>query len=332
MGQILSQEEVDALLRGMEGGDISPERTNSRKRDEVWITRPYDFASHDKIVRGKLPQLDAVNERFCRLFKVRLSNMLRRMGNISYASLETLKLGNFMRSISVPSSINIIHSEKFNINALIILETKLVISLVDLFFGGKGDTGSGYKMEGREFTSIEQSMLRKVAGGAVKDLNEAFKPVVDLDLNYVRNESNPQFTGVINDNDTVIVAEFEAGLEHVNGSVMVCIPYTLIELIKPSFGAVISGASSPPVDRVWTDKFTGHLKSVPVEISARLGNSKLTGRQIANLKKGDVIMLDNSPDGEVEVNVQGEAKFYGKAGILGRNLAVEIVRTYDGRA
>ncbi len=331
MGQILSQEEVDALLRGMEGGEISRERTDNGKLNEVWITKPYDFAARDKIVRGKLPQLDAVNERFCRLFRLRLSNMLRKMGTISYASLETLRLGNFMRSISVPSSINIIRSEKFNISALIILETKLVISLVDLFFGGKGDSGSGYKMEGREFTSIEQSMLRKVAVGAVKDLNDAFKPVVDLELNYVRNESNPQFSGIINDNDTVIVAEFEAGLEHVSGSVMICLPYMLIGLIKPSFGAQASGNSQPSADRTWTENFMGHLNSVPVEISASLGNSKLTGRQMANLKKGDVIMLDNSSDGKVAVNVQGETKFYGRVGILGKNLAVEIISTYNGR-
>jgi flagellar motor switch protein FliM len=332
MGQILTQEEVDALLRGMEGGDISRERADSGKRNEAWITRPYDFASHDKIVRGKLPQLDAVNERYCRLFRVRLSNMLRKMGTISYASLETLSLGNFMRSVSVPSSINIIRSEKFNISGLIILETKLVISLIDLFFGGKGGAGSGYKMEGREFTSIEQSMLEKVAVGAVKDLNEAFKPVADLDLVYVRNESNPQFTGILKDNDTVIVAEFEAGLEHVSGSVMVCLPYTLIELIKPGFGAGASGSPSSSADRKWTEQFMGHLNSVPVEISVRLGNSRLTGRQIANLKKGDVIMLDNSPDGEVEVNVQGETKFYGRAGTLGKNLAVEIIRACKGKA
>jgi len=330
MGQILSQEEVDALLRGMVGGDVSKETTAKGTLDEMWITRPYDFAAHDKIVRGKMPQLDAVNDRFCRLFRVRLSNILRRMGEVSYASLETLRFGNFMRSISVPSSISIIRSEKFNISALIILETKLVISLVDLFFGGRGGAGSGYKMEGREFTSIEQGMLRKVADGAVKDLNEAFKPVEDLGLSYVRNESNPQFTGIINDNDTVIVAEFEAGLEHANGSIMICIPYKLIELIKPSLGAVTSGASSPPTDRLWTEKFRGHLNSVPIEISVGLGSSKLTGRQIANLKKGDVIMLDNSTGGELEVNVQGETKFYGKAGTLGENLAVEIVRTYEG--
>jgi flagellar motor switch protein FliM len=332
MGQILSQEEVDALLRGMVGGNVSREASAKGALDEIWITRPYDFAAHDKIVRGKIPQLDAVNDRFCRLFKVRLSNMLRRMGDISYASLETLRFGNFMRSISVPSSISIIRSEKFNISALIILETKLVISLVDLFFGGRGSAGSGYKMEGREFTSIEQSMLRKIASGAVKDLNEAFKPVEDLGLVYVRNESIPQFTGIINDNDTVIVAEFEAGLEHANGSVMVCIPSMLIELIKPSLGAVMSGNSSPPIDRLWSEKFRENLKSVPVEISVELGSSKLTGRQIGNLKKGDVIMLDNSPGGELEVNVQGEAKFYGRAGTLGESLAVEIVRTYDGPA
>jgi flagellar motor switch protein FliM len=332
MGQILSQEEVDALLRGMVGGDVSREEAAKGTLNQVWITRPYDFAAHDKIVRGRIPQLDAVNDRFCRLFKVRLSNMLRRMGDISYASLETLRFGNFMRSISVPSSISIIRSEKFNISALIILETKLVISLVDLFFGGRGSAGSGYKMEGREFTSIEQSMLRKVASGAVKDLNEAFKPVEDLGLVYVRNESNPQFTGIINDNDTVIVAEFESGLEHANGSVMVCIPAMLIELIKPGLGAFTSSTSSPPADRLWSEKFRENLKSVPVEISVELGSSKLTGRQIGNLKRGDVIMLDNSHGGELEVSVQGETKFYGRAGTLGENMAVEIVRTYEGPA
>jgi flagellar motor switch protein FliM len=233
-----------------------------------------------------------------------------------------------MRSISVPSSINIIVSEKFGLNALVILESKLVIALVDVFFGGKGALG-GYRMINREFTSIELNMLKKVAEGALKDINEAFKPVAELGFAFARSESNPQFAGILNEDDQVVVAEFDIGVEQVHGSVMVCLPHALIEIVKNRFNTRRSLAISCEPGSEWTAKLKKNLKDVNVEVSLELGKSKLTPRQISTLKKGDVIMLSSSKEDELSVKVEGQAKYYGVLGRTGENIAVEITRVIE---
>ncbi len=158
MGQILSQDEVDALLKGVVGGDIATEM-DVPYLDEGQIDR-FDFAAQDKVVRGRMPSLDAIHDRFARLFRNTLSSMLRKMVDITPVSLDTIKFGNFMRSLPVPSSIHVIRVEPLRGNALVIVEAKLVFGLIDSFFGGKG--AGTMKVEGREFTAIEQRMLIKV--------------------------------------------------------------------------------------------------------------------------------------------------------------------------
>jgi flagellar motor switch protein FliM len=165
MGQILSQEEVDALLKGVVGGDIATE-TDIPSVETGQFER-FDFAAQDKVVRGRMPSLDAIHDRFARFFRNTLSSMLRKMVDITPVSLDTIKFGNFMRSLPVPSSIHIIRVEPLRGNALVIVEAKLVFGLIDSFFGGRG--AGTMKVEGREFTAIEQRMLIKVVHSASRN-------------------------------------------------------------------------------------------------------------------------------------------------------------------
>lgn len=321
MGQILSQEEVDALLKGVVGGEVETE-TAVPKMEEGEALRKFDFAAQDKVIRGRMPTLDAINDRFARFFRTTLSNMLRRMVDVTTVSLDTLKFGNFMRSLPVPSSIHIVHIEPLRGNALVVLETKLVFALVDSFFGGRGK--SGMKVEGREFTAIEQKMLHKVVNAAIKEWSNAWQPVYELEFIYMRGEMNPQFAGIIPNEDVLIVVQFEIEMEEVTGNLMLCVPYMLIEPIRERLYASFHSEEKVSVDINWLNRFKQELMTVPVDIAVELGNATITGRELSTLKKGDVIVLEKDVGDMLMVKVQGLPKYYAQPGKVKENMAIEI--------
>ncbi|HDP25840.1 MAG TPA: flagellar motor switch protein FliM [Deltaproteobacteria bacterium] len=326
MGQILTQEEVDALLKGVVGGEIETERdiSSALGSSEVHV---YDFTAQDKVIRGRMPSLDAIHDRFARFFRNSLSSMLRRMVDLTPVSLDTLKFGNFMRSLPVPTSIHIIKVEPLRGNALVVLETKLVFALIDCFFGGKG-SGS-MKVEGREFTPIEQRMLYKVVSAAIKELAAAWQPVYSLEFSYVRSEMNPQFAGIISNEEVLVVAQFDVEMEDASGNIMVCIPYMLLEPIRERLYASFHAEEKTSVDRAWVNRLKNELVGVNVELSAELGKTYITPRELVSLRPGNVLVLDRDACDPIVVKVQNQPKFHGRPGKMKENLAVDIVGTID---
>jgi len=326
MGQILSQEEVDALLKGVVAGEIETE-TAIPVENESGESQLYDFFTQDKVIRGRMPSLDAINDRFSRFFKNTLSNMLRRIVDVTPISLDSLKFGNFMRSLAVPTSIHIINIEPLRGNALVVLETKLVFALVDCFFGGRGY--GGMKIEGREFTSIEQRMLTKVVDAAIKELEKAWKPVYELHFSYVRGEMNPQFAGIIPNDDVLIVMQFDVDMDDLSGNIMVCIPYMLIDPIRDRLYASFSSNEKVKIDDVWLNRFKHELMNVAVDLTIDLGNTSFSPRELSSLKPGDVLVLDTDVNDVLQIKVQGLPKFFGKPGRSKDNLAIEIVEALE---
>lgn len=325
MGQILSQEEVDALLKGVVGGDIATE-TEIPSVDSGQFER-FDFAAQDKVVRGRMPSLDAIHDRFARFFRNTLSSMLRKMVDITPVSLDTIKFGNFMRSLPVPSSIHIIRVEPLRGNALVIVEAKLVFGLIDSFFGGKG--AGTMKVEGREFTAIEQRMLIKVVHSAIKELASSWQPVYELEMNYVRSEMNPQFAGIIPNEDVIVVAQFEVEMDEMTGNIMVCLPYMLIEPIRDRLYATFHSEEKMSVDRAWVSRLKAELLGVYVDIDVELGRAQISPRDLASLKPGNVVVLDRDINEPLTVKVQNLPKFYAKPGRIKDNLAIDVVSSID---
>lgn len=326
MGQILSQEEVDALLKGVVGGDIETE-TDLRTSGDTGDIQRYDFAAQDKVIRGRMPTLDAINDRFSRFFRNTLSGLLRRMIDVTPVSIDTLKFGNFMRSLPVPSSIHIIHVDPLRGNALVVLETKLVFALVDSFFGGRGV--GAMKVEGREFTPIEQHMLYKVVSAAIKELEQSWQPVYELKFEYVRGEMNPQFAGIIPNDDVLIVVQFDIEMEEMSGNIMICIPYMLIEPIRERLYASFHTEEKTNIDTAWVSRFKHELMGVYVDLSVELGKTSITSRELVSLKKGDILVLEKDVADEMIVKVQGLPKYYARPGKIKENLAVDIVSLAD---
>lgn len=326
MGQILSQEEVDALLKGVVGGDIETE-SDMRASGDAGEIQKYDFAAQDKVIRGRMPTLDAINDRFARFFRNTLSGLLRRMIDVTPVSIDTLKFGNFMRSLPVPSSIHIIHVDPLRGNAMVVLETKLVFALVDSFFGGRG--AGAMKVEGREFTPIEQHMLYKVVSAAIKELEQSWQPVYELTFEYVRGEMNPQFAGIIPNDDVLIVVQFDIEMEEMSGNIMICIPYMLIEPIRERLYASFHTEEKTNIDSAWVNRFKHELMGVYVDLSVELGKTSITSRELVSLKKGDILVLEKDVADEMIVRVQSLPKYYARPGKVKDNLAVDIVGLVD---
>jgi len=325
MSQVLTQDEVDALLKSVAGGEVETKAPldEGAKGDIM----PYDFAAQDKIIRGRMPTLEVINDRFARFFRNALSTMLRRIVDVTPVSLDILKFGDFMRSLPVPSSIHIIKVDPLRGNALVVLEAKLVFALIDCFFGGRGT--SGIKVEGREFTAIEQKILYKVVDSALKEWANAWRPVHDIQFSYVRGEMNPQFAGIIPNEDVLVVVQFEVEMDEATGNTVLCIPYMLLEPLRDKLYATFQTEEKVDVDMDWLNRLKEELLRVYADLVVELGSTRITGRDLALLKVGDVILLDKNANDLLLVKVQNIPKFYAKLGKVGEIMAAQIAGFVD---
>jgi len=185
------------------------------------------------------------------------------------------------------------------------------------------------KIEGREFTSIEQRMLTKVVDAAIKELEKAWKPVYELHFSYVRGEMNPQFAGIIPNDDVLIVMQFDVDMDDLSGNIMVCIPYMLIDPIRDRLYASFSSNEKVKIDDVWLNRFKHELMNVAVDLTIDLGNTSFSPRELSSLKPGDVLVLDTDVNDVLQIKVQGLPKFFGKPGRSKDNLAIEIVEALE---
>nr|HOO47493.1 FliM/FliN family flagellar motor switch protein [Deltaproteobacteria bacterium] len=200
-------------------------------------------------------------------------------------------------------------------------------ALIDSFFGGRG--AGAMKVEGREFTPIEQRILYKVVDAAIKELGLAWQPVYKLDFSYVRAEMNPQFAGIIPNDDVLIVVQFDIEMEEMSGNIMVCIPYMLIEPIRDRLYASFHTEEKTNIDSAWVNRFKVELLGVNVDISVELGRTSITSRELISLKPGDILVLDKDVQDDLFVKVQDLPKFYARPGKIRDTMAVDIVSVVD---
>jgi flagellar motor switch protein FliM len=293
--------------------------------DQPEVT-PYDLTNQDRVIRGRMPTLDIIYERFIRLYRMSLSNSLRKIATISIISTDLLKFGEFVNTLPIPSCMCIMRFESLHGPALLVFESKLAYALVDSFFGG---TDRPYtKIEGKEFTRIELSIMKKVMDLAIKDLEEAWAPVHKTEISFVRTEVNPQFVGVVPPSDVIISTTFEVELENASGTIALVIPYSTIEPIKNKLNASFQ-TESDRHDKEWTAKMEEHLRQAEVNVRVNLGSSEITVGDLVNLNVGDIIPLSQDADGELEMLVEGVGKYKCFFGVSRGNRAVQVTRYVD---
>ena len=309
MSEILTQEEVDSLLSGLSAGKIDTE-TDVEKPEPEGL-EVYDFASQEKVIRGRMPTFEVINERFAREVRTSMSNLLHTTVDISAESLDTLKFSEFGRSLPVPTSLHVFRMEPLRGHGLVVLESQLVFNLIDTFFGGTG-TGKA-RVEGREFTAIEEKMIRKVVMACLKDLETAWFPVEPVQTVLVRSEVNPQFAAIVLPTDLVIVTRFEVELEQSAGTIIVCLPYAMIEPLRSKLAAGFQ-AEAEDIDYTWQRRLKEIILDSKIEMSVQLGTTEITWKDLLHMKEGDTILLDQDPNESLLALVEGLPKAMGRMG------------------
>ena len=324
MSQVLTQDEIDSLLQGVNEGEIETETDIAVSDEDV---QQYDLTSQERIIRGKMPTLEIINQRFSRNFRASLSAMLHRVIDVTPLVTDMMKFGEFLKTIPVPASIHLFKMEPLRGMALIVLESKLVFSLIDMFFGGSGrDT---VKIEGRDFTSIEERIIKKVVESTLVCMEEAWNPIHDLEFVFVRSEINPQFVTIVPPSDVVILSTYTLEMEEFSGAITVCIPYSLVE---PMRNKLYAGFQSErlEVDVTWLQRLIGRLLLVDVELAAVLGTTTVTPRQLLELKVGDTLTLQQDATEPMRLKLEQIDKFRGIAGLSKGSKAVKITKKIKG--
>lgn len=328
MNQVLSQSEVDALLAAVNEGELGASSGDSRggsgggSGEEEKVVAVYDLTSNERSIRQRLPQLDVIYEKFMRSFRVSLSSALRKIAAINHASTEFLKFGEFINTLPMPTCMSVLRFNALRGSAILVIESKLAYALVDSFFGG--DDRPYTKIEGKDFTPIELSIVRKVVELGIDDLEEAWKSVEVIDCSFVRTEVNPQFVGIVPPTDTVISSIFDVELENANGTITLVIPYSTIEPIKQKLATGFQIESDQADKNMWTKTIEEQLIETDVQIKVNLGETEILVSDLMKLKPGDVIPLNQDANGEFDVQVEGIKKFKGYYGINHGSVAVQV--------
>ncbi len=332
MPQVLSQDEVDALLNAVSddddaGGESSAAAADSGGFGEVDEAaeniQAYDLTNQDRVIRGRMPVLEIIYERFIRSFRVSLSNSLRKISTISMISTDLLKFGEFVNTLPIPSCMSIIRFNELRGPALMVFESKLAYAIIDSYFGGTDRPFT--KIEGKEFTKIELSFMKRVMDMAIGDLEEAWAPVHKIDAKYVRTEINPQFVGVVPPSEVIITTTFEVEFESASGTIMVVIPYSTIEPIKQRLSSSYQ-TDNDVVDTLWTKSFHDHIHSAETVAVVKLGETEMTVGDLVSLETGDIVPLGQEVSGELDVEIEGVKKLKCLVGTYKGNKAVQITK------
>jgi flagellar motor switch protein FliM len=314
MQDLLSQDEIDALLHGVDDGDVDTEDDADAEG-----VRSYDLASQDRIVRGRMPTLEMVNERFARYTRISLFNLLRRNADVATGGVKIMKFGEYIHTLYVPTSLNLVKMRPLRGTGLFILDAKLVFKLVDNFFGGEGRHA---KIEGREFTPTEIRIVQMMLEQVFKDMKEAWSAVLKVDFEYMSAEVNPAMANIVSPSEVVVVSTFNIELDGGGGELHMAVPYSMIEPIRD---VLDSGVQSDidDVDERWVSALREDIQAVSVPVNASICRRRMSLRELAKLKAGDVIPVE-MPE-QLTVTANGIPIYNANLGTRDGNLALRIL-------
>ncbi len=312
----LSQDEVDALLKGVTG-----EQDEAPAPGPTDGVRSYDLASQERIVRGRMPTMETINERFARLLRVGLFNFVRRAPEISVGSVKLQKYGDFVRNLVVPTNLNLVQVKPLRGTALFIFDPSLVFLVIDNLFGGNGQFHT--RVEGRDFTQTEQRVIQMLLNVVFADLEKSWRPVHPVQFEYIRSEMNTQFAHIATPNEVVVVTTFSIEFGSEGGEFHICLPYSMVEPIRDLLYSALQGEQME-VDKRWIRRLSQQVQSADIEIVINMGHAELSIQQLLAMQVGDVIGLDIPQPLLAEVD--GVPVMECKCGILHGQYALKVER------
>ncbi|WP_028840758.1 flagellar motor switch protein FliM [Thermodesulfobacterium hveragerdense] len=315
MEKILSQDEIDALLSGLSEGKID---TTPEVKEEV-KAKSFDFRNYTISTRLKIPGLEVINEQLARSLRMQLSTLLREMLDISNLPLQMERFKDFLNKIPVPTSIHIFKLEPLKGQSLLIIDATLAFLFIERFLGGER---KHIKVEGREFTPIEQRLLKKVVDLIFNELEKAWKNIYPVKPKYIRGEVNPQFARVLMPEETVVVTGYTLELESISGKILFCYSLSTLQPIKDKLYSPYQ--LEEYVDLTWKKNLENYILNSSVQLKALLGKGTITLEDLVNLEVGDVVILDKKVEEPIEVYIEGVPKILGKLGVFKNHLAIQV--------
>lgn len=316
MSDLLSQDEIDALLHGVD--DVEEEEIEE-DAPQLEGTSDYDFSSQDRIVRGRMPTLEMVNERFARHMRISLFNMMRRTAEVSINGIQMIKFGEYVHTLFVPTSLNMVRFRPLKGTALITMEARLVFILVDNFFGGDGRYHA--KIEGREFTPTERRIIQMLLKLIFEDYKEAWSPVMDVSFEYLDSEVNPSMANIVSPTEVVVISSFHIELDGGGGDFHIALPYSMLEPIRELLDAGVQ-SDKEDTDMRWSKALRDEIMDVPVALNTKFLNVDLPLNQVMELQAGDIIPIE-MPD-HITVLIENLPTFRAQLGRSRDNIALKI--------
>ena len=312
--EVLSQDEVDALLKGVNGD----EEVEAPAEPEEGV-KPYNLAKQERIVRGRMPTLEIINERLARLLRVGLFNFMRKSPDISVGPVKVTKYSEFIRNLVVPTNLNLVSCKPMRGSALVIFDPNLVFTVVDNMFGG--DSRFHTRIEGREFTATEQRIIQRMLAVVLENYNKSWAAVHPINFEYTRSEMHTQFATIATPAEIVVTTTFSVEFGSAGGEIHIVIPYSTLEPIRDQLYSATQADSSEPDNR-WMRMLSRQVQDAEVELTAQLARSSVTLRQVLNMRRGDVIAMDIKPTLVSEVD--GVPIFECRYGVLGGQYAIKV--------
>ncbi len=322
MEQILTQEEIDALLKGLSEGEIPLKEEKVGHRE----LRRFDFIRHAKTRREHLPALQFIFDRFGKSFQSSLSVFIEEDVEVELKPIQYIRYEEFVRSLPLPTNMNVLVTENLKGFFIVVFDAKIIFAILEILFGAADVTPP--RVEGREFTKIELGVIRKVLEIVSTEMEKAWEPVYRISCRYSRSEMNPAFITLISPEETVCVCEFSVSVASVNGWMKICIPYNILETIKDH---LLTTPSREDMDmrKKWFEKLFERVKDVPLDARAILGRKSMVLKDFLELKPGSLFLLDKFVEDPVVIEIENKPKFEGRIGAYKGLKAVKIERIYD---
>ena len=298
--QILSQDEVDALLQGITG------ESQKLEQDETPTAgvRDYDLASQERIVRGRMPTMEVINERFARNIRIGLFNLIRKSPEVSIGGIKVQKFSAFLREIVVPTNFNIMSVKPLRGNGLIVCDPSLVFAVIDALYGGVGKFHT--RIEGRDFSPTELRVILRLVETICAEFKKAWVGIYPVEMEYQRSEMQPQFANIATPSEIVVATNFTLEIGDTTGSIHFCVPYSTLEPIRDVLYSTIQGDSAEP-DRRWVNLLKQQIQSAEVDLVVELAHAGATVEQLLSFRPGDFIELDLDP--MIQAKVDGVPVF-----------------------
>ena len=319
--QILSQDEVDALLQGITGESQKLETEDAPTTG----VRDYDLASQERIVRGRMPTMEVINERFARNIRIGLFNFIRKSPEVAIGGIKVQKFSAFLREIVVPTNFNIVNVKPLRGSGLIVCDPSLVFAVIDALYGGIGKYHT--RIEGRDFSPTELRVILRLVEVISAEYKKAWLGIYPVELEYQRSEMQPQFASIATPSEIVVATSFTLEIGETTGTVHFCVPYSTLEPIRDTLYSTIQGDSAEP-DRRWVNLLKHQIQAAEVELVAELAHAPATVEQLLSFKPGDFIELDLDP--LIQAKVSGVPVFDAHYGTTNNKYAIKIDKLLTG--